>query len=266
MKETNYINKIFNMDCLLGMQMIKDKSIDLILCDLPYGTTKNKWDSVIDLEKLWEQYERIIKDDGAILLFAQSPFDKVLACSNMKLFRHEWIWEKPEATGFLNAEKMPMKAHENILVFYKSLPTYNPIKTKGHKKESKKESKAKCKMSTSYGKQLYTKDYCSTERYPRSVIKFSKDKQIEHLHPTQKPLALIEYFIKTYSNEGEIVLDNCVGSGTTPVGCVRQKRDFIGFDNGICEFTKKPFAEIATERVRRALGQVGLFEKLEVSV
>jgi site-specific DNA-methyltransferase (adenine-specific) len=259
-------NNIYLGDCLNLMKEINTGSIDMILCDLPYGTTKNKWDTIIPFDKLWEQYERIIKDNGIILLFAQAPFDKVLACSNLKLFRYEWIWEKTQATGFLNAEKMPMKAHENILlfskeeilheailVFYKSLPTYNPIKTKGHKKESKKESKAKCKISTNYGKQLYTKDYSSTERYPRSVLKYATDKQTSQLHPTQKPLELIKYLINTYTNENDLILDNCLGSGTTAVGCIQTKRKYIGME------IEPIYYEISKERINQALGNVGLF-------
>ena len=264
------LNKIHNIDCLIGMSEIDDKSIDMILCDLPYGTTKNDWDSIIPFDKLWIHYERIIKDNGVIILFAQAPFDKVLACSNLDMFRYEWIWEKAQATGFLNAEKMPMKAHENILVFckeeilheailvfYKSLPTYNPVKTKGHKKESKKESKENCKMSTTYGKQLHTKDYCSTERYPRSVIKFPTDKQKINIHPTQKPVKLFEYLIETYTNENETVLDNCMGSGTTAIACINTNRKFIGYElnNDYCDLA---INRIENHKLEKS-GKVGLF-------
>jgi len=222
------LNKIYLGDCLDVMKDISDKSIDLIFADLPYGTTKCKWDSVIDLEKLWEQYKRIIKDNGAILLFAQTPFDKVLGSSNLGWLKYEWIWEKTQATGHLNAKKMPMKSHENILVFYKNFPTYNPIKTTGHKR---KVSTAEHKRNTStgeiYGKCDNFSDYDSTERYPRSVQIFASDKQKLNLHSTQKPLALCEYFIKTYSNEGDIVLDNVCGSGTNGVACIKLKRNYI---------------------------------------
>lgn len=244
----NMLNKTFQEDCFIGIKKIPDKSIDMILCDLPYGTTKNTWDKPLDLPRLWKEYERVIKDNGAIVLFAQSPFDKVLACSNLKLFRYEWIWEKTNATGFLNASKCPLKAHENILVFYKKAPIYNPIKTKGHKRVSRKEHKTKCMQSSNYGKQMHTKDYCSEERYPRSVLRFKLDKQTNNLHPTQKPVALLRYFIKTYTNEDHIVLDNCIGSGTTGEACFFENRKFIGFDNGTCEKTKVPFAEIANKR------------------
>ncbi len=243
-----FINKCFNIDCQIGMKKIPNKSIDMILCDLPYGTTKNTWDKPLDLPLLWKEYQRVIKDNGAIVLFAQSPFDKVLACSNLKLFKYEWIWEKTNATGFLNALKCPLKAHENILVFYKKAPTYNPIKTKGHKKISRVSHKTNCLQSSNYGKQMHTKDYCSDERYPRSVLQFKLDKQTNNLHPTQKPVELLRYLIKTYTNENDVVLDNCIGSGATAEACYFESRNFIGFDNGTCEKTKVPFAEIAQKR------------------
>lgn len=244
----NFINKIFQNDCLLGMKKIPNKSINLILCDLPYGTTKNIWDIPLNLKKLWKEYERIIIDNGAIILFAQSPYDKVLACSNLKLFRYEWIWEKTNATGFLNASKCPLKAHENILVFYKKAPIYNPIKTKGHKRVSRASHKTNCLQSSNYGKQMHTKDYNSDERYPRSVLRFKQDKQLNNLHPTQKPVELFKYIINTYTNIGNVVLDNCIGSGTTAEACFLTDRKFIGFDNGFCEKTKIPFARIAQKR------------------
>ena len=217
-------------DCLEKMKDISNKSMDMILCDLPYGTTKNKWDSIIPLDKLWEQYNRVVKDNGAIILFAQTPFDKVLGYSNLKMLKYEWIWEKTSATGYLNAKKMPMKAHENILVFYKKLPTYNPQKTTGHKRKvSKAEHKINCVKTTNYGVHDLT-TYDSTERYPRSVQVFKTDKQKEALHPTQKPVELLEYLIKTYTNENETVLDNTMGSGSTGVACVKTKRNFIGIE------------------------------------
>jgi DNA modification methylase len=237
MAQINKINKIYQGDCLnLIPKYIQDKSIDMIFCDLPYGTTKCKWDSPIDLNKLWIEYERIIKDNGAILLFAQTPFDKVLGSSNLKLLKYEWIWEKSQATGHLNSKKMPMKAHENILVFYKNPPTYNPQKTTGHKRKiSKSYQRDICinrrnqKWGDNYiwGKEKSAPDYDSTERYPRSVLKFPSDKQKSKLHPTQKPLELIEYMIKTYTNEGELILDNTCGSGTTGLGAKNLMRNYI---------------------------------------
>lgn len=224
------LNKIYNQDCLDGMKTIKDKSVDMILCDLPYGTTKNKWDSIIPLDELWAHYSRVIKDNGAIVLTAQTPFDKVLGVSNLKMLKYEWIWEKTSATGHLNAKKMPMKAHENILVFYKKPPTYNPQKTTGHeRKVSTAKHKRNSKNSSNYGESSAT-TYDSTERYPRSVQLFSTDKQKSSLHPTQKPVDLFEYLVKTYTNEGDLVLDNCMGSGTTAVACINTNRNYIGFE------------------------------------
>jgi DNA modification methylase len=236
----DYINEEFNDqiilgDCLEKMKAIPDGSVNMILCDLPYGTTNCKWDCPIDLNLLWEQYERIINDNGAIVLTAQPPFDKVLANSNLNLFRYEWIWEKTQATGHLNAKKMPMKAHENILVFYKKLPTYNPQMTHGHeRKVSSAKNRADGIMRKEIADSIYSKeyadrvkDYDNTSRYPRDVIKFKTDKQTCHLHPTQKPVALFEYLINTYTNEGDIVLDNAAGSGTTGIACNNTNRRFI---------------------------------------
>ncbi len=185
------------MDCLDGMKLIPDKSIDMILCDLPYGVSRNKWDIIIPFEPLWEQYKRIIKDNGAIVLTAQTPFDKLLGMSNIKMLKYELIWEKSIAVGFLNAKKMPLKAHENILIFYKKLPTYNPQMVEGTPYISKHKEND---TGEGYG---YTKAYFSINngtRLPRSVLKFKSVSKT--IHPTQKPVALFEYLIKTYSNEG----------------------------------------------------------------
>lgn len=227
------INEIYKGDCLeLMPKFVDSKSVDMIFCDLPYGTTKCKWDSVIDLPKLWSEYERVIKDNGVILLFAQTPFDKVLGASNLKLLKYEWIWEKTQATGHLNAKKMPMKAHENILVFYKKLPTYNPQKTNGHKPINSYTKYVKTQNNTDiYGEMKQEiSGGGETDRYPRSVITFASDKQTSYLHPTQKPLALIEYMIRTYTNEGDLILDNTCGSGTTLLGAAKLNRNYIGME------------------------------------
>ncbi|MBL4622889.1 MAG: site-specific DNA-methyltransferase [Immundisolibacteraceae bacterium] len=229
-------------DCLERMKEIADCSVDMILTDPPYGTTMCKWDSLIDLDLMWLQLKRIIKPSGAIVLMAQTPFDKVLGCSNLEMLRHEWIWEKTNATGFLNAKKMPLKAHENALVFYKSLPVYNPQFTHGHERKT---AKRKTVNSECYGKALNLTDYDSTSRYPRSVIKFQSDKQKQNLHPTQKPVALMEYLIKTYTNENETVLDFTMGSGTTGVAAKNLQRDFIGIE------MDKGYFNVAKERINK---------------
>lgn len=232
------LNKIYNEDCLEGMKRIPDGSVDMILCDLPYGTTRNKWDSIIPLEPLWEQYERIIKDNGAIVLTAQTPFDKVLGVSNLDMLRYEWIWQKESGTGFLNAKKMPLKNHENILVFYKRLPTYNPQMRTGFKEYEIKQGH----LGTNYGDGKGVTSVSNGERYPLTTVKFTRDK--DKVHPTQKPVALFEYLIKTYTNEGETVLDNCAGSGTTMIACMNTDRNFIGFE------LDEGYFEMANERIK----------------
>jgi len=215
-------------DCLERMKEIPSGSIDLILTDPPYGTTACKWDSVIPLDLMWIQLKRVIKPNGAIILSSQSPFDKVLACSNLDMFKYEWIYEKTAATGHLNAKKAPMKSHENILVFYEKQPTYNPqmvLNQKPTNSFTKRNGDGEC-----YGKTSEISGGGSTTRYPRSVQLFKSDKQKISLHPTQKPVMLMEYLIKTYSNEREIVLDFTMGSGTTGVACVNTNRDFIGIE------------------------------------
>lgn len=239
------INKIYNVDCLDGMNQIEDCSIDMILCDLPYGvTSRNKWDTIIPFEPLWESYERIIKNNGAIVLTAVQPFTSLLLMSNKKLFRYSLVWEKTTPTGFLNAKKMPLRTHEDILVFYKSPPIYNPQKTTGHKRKvSKAEHKKECINTLNYGEHGLT-TYDSTERYPTSILKFATDKQKISIHPTQKPVALFEYLIKTYTDEGHIVLDNCMGSGTTAVSAININRNYMGFELDTTYF------ELANDRIR----------------
>jgi len=219
-------NKTYLGDCLELMPQMESGMFDMILCDLPYGTTRNKWDSIIPLEQLWNEYKRLIKPNGAIVLFAQTPFDKVLGCSNLEWLKYEWIWEKDRPSGHLNAKKMPMKAHENILVFYKNLPTYNAQKTTGHKPSNV--SGQRLKETTNYGKFEQIISGGQTDRYPRSVQKFNVvNSQHGIIHPTQKPIPLCEMLIKTYTNEGELILDNCAGSGTTGEACYNTGRNYI---------------------------------------
>ena len=235
--------ELYHGDCLEKMKDIPDGSVDMVLCDLPYGTTKNKWDSIIPLDKLWGQYERIIKDNGAIVLTAQTPFDKVLGVSNLKLLKYEWIWIKQQGTGFLNSKKMPLKATENILVFYKKSPTYNAQMRTGFKPYTCKSGKG----SSNYGEQIQVVTESKGERFPLNWIEFAYDK--DKLHPTEKPVALLEYLIKTYSNENELVLDNTMGSGSTGVACINTNRRFIGIEKD------KGYFDIATNRINEAINE-----------
>lgn len=232
--------ELHNGDCLELMANIPSESVDMILCDLPYGTTRNAWDSIIPLEPLWGHYKRIIKPNGAICLFSQMPFSATLVCSQPNLFRYEWIWKKGNATGFLNANKMPMKAHENILVFYKRLPTYNKILSKGKPYHSI----SKASNTTNYGNFGAHEINNEGTRVPRDVLEFGRDN--DKYHPTQKPVALCEYLINTYTNEGETVLDNCMGSGSTGVACVNTGRNFIGIE------LSSNYYEIAQKRIDEA--------------
>ncbi len=239
------LNKIYNMDCLEGMKLIDDKSIDMILCDLPYGTTACKWDTVIPFEPLWAQYKRVIKDNGAIVLTATNPFSSVLVSSNLRGFKHEWIWQKEKGVGFQIAKYRPMQEHEHILVFTKNgeRVNYYPIKEKRDKPTKSKGARTKSDSSPIAYLNNINKVY--VDRYPTSIKKFPRDN--DKIHPTQKPVALFEYLIKTYTNEGETVLDNCMGSGTTAIACINTNRNFIGFE------LDKHYCDIANERIRKAL-------------
>lgn len=218
-------------DCLDLLPTLPDDSIDMVLTDLPYGTTKNNWDSLIDLDRLWPELLRVTKNKAAIVMTAQMPFTASLIMSRPKLFRHHWVWEKAQPTGFLNAKRAPMKAHEDVIVFATGQPLYNPQKTANHdRKVSSEHHKRGSHFSTNYGRYM-NKGYDSTERYPRSVIKFPTDKQKSSIHPTQKPVALFEYFIKTYSEPGAVILDVAAGSATTGVAAHNTGRDFILMEN-----------------------------------
>lgn len=225
------LNTIHHMDGIAGMKELPDKSVDMILCDLPYGVTQNKWDVIIPFDELWAEYTRVIKDRGAIVLTATKPFSALLLASNPKLYRYDIIWRKNKSTGFLNANRMPLRQHEEILVFYKKLPTYNPQKTLGHKKVNSFTKHTS--DGSNYGQtQAGIAGGGQTDRYPTSVVDIPvmNNDDPRKFHPTQKPVALFEWLIKTYTNEGEIVLDNCIGSGTTGVACLKNKRHFIGFE------------------------------------
>jgi site-specific DNA-methyltransferase (adenine-specific) len=229
--------ELINGESLDVMSKIDNESIDMIFCDLPYGTTRNDWDVIIPLDKLWEQYNRIIKKNGAIVLTAANPFDKVLACSNIENYRYDWIWHKNKATGHLNSKKLPLKSHECVLIFYKKPPTYNPQFTSGHKpmnKVSQKKGVPPPEKLRNYGHMDIQNgnEGGSTIRFPRTVLDIpviNNDNPLK-FHPTQKPVELAEYFIKTYSNENDIILDNCMGSGSTGIACLNTKRKFIGIE------------------------------------
>ena len=225
-------------DCLELMKEIPDKSIDMILCDLPYGTTHNKWDNIISLDALWGGYKRVIKDNGVIMLFGDGMFTANLMLSNPKMWRYNLIWDKQRGCDFLNANIKPLKSHEDICVFYKRKPTYN--KQYWYSKPYRKTKNGS--LSNNYGnrKEAYTESK-DGKRNPLSILSFPRDGK--RIHPTQKPVALLEYLIKTYTNEGETVLDNCMGSGSTGVACINTNRNFIGY-----ELDEKYF-EIAEKRL-----------------
>jgi site-specific DNA-methyltransferase (adenine-specific) len=239
-------SKIICGDAIDEMSKLPDKSIDMILCDLPYGTTQCKWDTVIPFDSLWEQYRRIIKDKGAIVLTASQPFTSNLVMSNPKLFRYILVWEKSKSTGYLNSKKMPMRSHEDILVFYKSLPIYNPQMVDG-KPYDKGKAHRPTEVYREQKGEIHVKND-SGQRYPRSVQYF-KTAESEGVvyHPTQKPISLMEWLIKTYTNEGDIVLDNCIGSGTTAIACIRTNRKYIGID------IDESYINITTERISNEL-------------
>ena len=246
--------KIYNKDCLIQMKKIKDKSIDLILCDLPYGTSACAWDTVIPFKKLWKQYKRIIKDTGVIALFGVEPFSSYLRMSNMEMYKYDWIWEKSKGANFLNLKYQPNKIHELISVFSKSASSFS---TKGNmnyypQMEKGKPYVSKCGQGTGKerdvsetanirSKLVKTENINFGTRYPKSIIKFDSD--IDKYHPTQKPVKLLEYLIKTYSNENDLVLDNTMGSGSTGVACINLKRNFIGME------LEKKYYKIAKKRL-----------------
>lgn len=239
--------ELHNDDCLNIFSSIKGKSVDLILCDLPYGTTHNEWDKIIPFEELWKQYKRIIKDKGVIALFSLAPFDKILACSNLEMFRYEWVWKKKNAVGFLSSNNAPLRQHEVILIFSKTgfnsankgdNMIYNPQMKKG------KPYIAKSGSATGNYNKYNSVITITDERYPTDILEFALD--YPSMHPTQKPVALCEYLIRTYTNEGMLVLDNCMGVGSIGVAAMNTKRNFIGIE------LNKKFYDIAEKRIREA--------------
>lgn len=246
------INKIYNEDCIEGMKQIPSKSIDCIICDLPYGVLNkgnvhSKWDKPLFLPALWDSYERIIKDRGAIILFGQGVFTAELIISNRRLFRYNLVWKKGDrCTGFLNANRMPLRNHEDICVYYKKLPVYNPIMRKGYPNHTRGHGGGTNRIYGTFDNQKNTKTK-STEKFPLSVIDIPKE-HAKWLHPTQKPVAIIEYLINTYTNEGDLLLDNCMGSGTTAVACINTNRRYIGFE------LNKKYYDISIDRIESMKG------------
>lgn len=227
------------------MKTIQDKSIDAIITDPPYGTTACKWDSVIPFEPMWEQLNRIIKPNGAIVLFGSEPFSSALRMSNIKNYRYDLIWNKIRAAGFLNANRMPLKQHENISLFYKKLPTYNPQKYIDKPYDKTKYNGRDVKENV-LGSYIYKVSENNGERFPKSILKFSQNwSRQQQIHPTQKPVPLMEYLIKTYTNENETVLDFTMGSGSTGVACLNTSREFIGIemDDNYFNIAKKRIEE-----------------------
>lgn len=254
------LNRIYNEDCLVGMKNIPDASIDCIICDLPYGVLNKKsegggWDNIIPLEPLWKEYLRITKPNAAIILFCQGMFTAQLMMSQPKLWKYNLIWSKKRVTGFLNANKMPLRSHEDIAVFYRKQPVYNPqmVKCAPHQRNHRKGDGSHSLKRGCYGDHKEVPTIVSDEKFPKSIICFDKEHSADTFHPTQKPVALIQYLIRTYSNEGDLVLDNCSGSGTTAIACIKEKRNFICFEKDETYWKK------SVERVENEQQQLTLF-------
>lgn len=242
--------QIMQGDCLEAMSNIKDKSVDAIMCDLPYNVTRNKWDQeVIDLDELWGHYKRIIKDDGVIILFGQGLFSAKLMMSQPKLYRYSLVWDKVLKGGFLNANRMPLRQHEDILVFYKKLPSYSPQMVEGRPNNSKGTSQKHTNNNYGAYEIQDNRDKLGNLKYPGSIITIPKDHPSIMQHPTQKPVELMEYLIKTYTKEGELILDNTMGSGTTGVAAINLQRSFIGIERELEYFN------IAKERLDDAVSK-----------
>lgn len=241
--------QLYQGDCLEIMKQIPDKSVDMILCDLPYGIIDCKWDIIIPFDKLWEQYNRIIKDNGAILLFGSEPFSSMLRMSALKIYKYDWVWNKRKVGNPFNGKYMPQKIHETISVFCKKTPLYNPQMIDIKPRKSKM-----YKNTIKTNKRFKSIDRFYTQKYPQSIIDISNANNANKMHPTQKPVALCEYLIKTYTNENDVVLDNCMGSGTTGVACKHLNRNFIGIE------LDPNYFEIAKNRIENEPTQLTLTE------
>ncbi|MFQ7421562.1 MULTISPECIES: site-specific DNA-methyltransferase [Anaerostipes] len=258
---SNVINRLFEGDCLEYMKEIPDGSVDMILCDLPYGMTQNKWDSYIPLDKLWEQYNRIIKTNGAIVLTSNGVFTAKLILSQPNIYKYKWVWEKSKPTNFLNAKKQPLRKHEDVCVFYKKQPVYHPQMTKGEPYDKGKRKNQQC---GNYGDFESVHVASDGERYPTDII-YVKTAESEGpvLHPTQKPIELGRYMVRTYTNPGDIVLDNTFGSGSFLVAALMEGRNFIGIEKNedVALFKREEIDYIDVAKKRLFLAWEGLDKK-----
>ena len=253
-KIETFLNNVIEGDCLEIMKQLPDNSIDMVLCDLPYGTTQNKWDSVIPLDELWKQYRRIVKDEGAIVLTSQGMFTAELMVSNPKMFRYKWVWEKSKSTNFLNAKKQPLRKHEDVCVFYKKQPVYHPQMIEG---EPYDKGVRKNQLSGSYGDFQPVHVHSDGKRYPTDIIYFkTAESEGKVFHPTQKPVELGRYFVRTYTNPGDVVLDNTSGSGSFLVAALLEGRNFIGIEKNenVALFKKGDidYIQVAKQRLQQA--------------
>lgn len=250
------LNRIHHADCMGpdGLARVPSKSVDMILCDLPYGLTNCAWDVPLSLPELWLQYERIIKPNGAMVLFASQPFTSVLVCSNLRNYRDRWVWVKNKATGHLTAKKMPLNSCEDILVFYKKPPVYNPQQSKGHRPVNMARNRTQSEIYRGHAETQTAPG--RTTREPNDVLYFDvvNNDDPERTNATQKPVPLLRYLIRTYTHAGAVVLDNCAGSGSTAVACIEEQRDFICFEKELKQYSK------AASRIRRAKAQLPLFD------
>lgn len=254
-KIEEFINNVYEGDCLEIMKQLPDNSIDMVLCDLPYGTTQNKWDSVIPLDELWKQYRRVVKDNGAIVLTSQGMFTAELMLSNPSMFKYKWVWEKSKSTNFLNAKKQPLRKHEDVCVFYKKQPIYHPQMIEG---EPYDKGVRKNQLSGSYGDFLPVHVQSDGKRYPTDIIYFkTAESEGKVYHPTQKPIELGRYFVRTYTDPGAVVLDNTSGSGSFLVAALLEGRNFIGIEKNedVALFKKEAidYIEVTKQRLLHAL-------------
>lgn len=263
-----YLNRVIEANCLEIMQQLPDNSIDMVLCDLPYGTTQNKWDSVIPLDKLWKEYKRIVKPNGAIVLTSQGIFTANLIVSNPKMFKYKWVWEKSKSTNFLNAKKQPLRKHEDVCVFYQKQPVYHPQMVEG---EPYDKGMRKDQLSGSYGDFHSVHVQSDGMRYPTDIVYFkTSESEGEVIHPTQKPISLGRYFVKTYTNPGDVVLDNTSGSGSFLVAALLEGRNFIGIEKNedVVLFKKDAinYIEASEQRLQAAWNSMEEQKKANVRV